>query len=216
MILLFSGGIDSFVAYHYLNKPQTVYFDLHTRYAEKEKLVVKKLIPSTIIDNSLNLHDREYGDKAYVPFRNLLLACQAAKYSDSIVIAGVADDQVSDKNEEIFHSFSMLLSKLENKNIVVWSPFWKFTKEKVVKWYVDNIGDDLLLETVSCYSASNEIYCGACPSCFRKWCALRANGYDLKFHNDVLMQQYYADAVNNKYIKERCLSIIREVDAYRS
>ncbi len=215
MVLLFSGGIDSFVAYHYLNKPQTVYFDLHTRYTEKEKIVVKKLIPSTIIDDSLNLQSREYGDKAYVPFRNLLLACQAVKYSDEVVIAGLKDDKVSDKNELAFQKFSTLLSELENRNIVIQSPFWKFTKEKVVKWYVDNIGDDLLLKTISCYSPGSENYCGACPSCFRKWCALRANGYDLKFHNDVLMQQYYADAVNNKYIKERCLSIIREVDAYK-
>lgn len=216
MILLFSGGIDSFVAYHFLGKPQTVYFDLRTRYAEKEKLVIKKLIPPTIIDNSLNLRDREYGDKAYVPFRNLLLACQAVKYSDTIVIAGVADDQVSDKSKSAFQKFSTLLSELENRTITVCSPFWDLTKEKVVKWYVENIGDDLLLETVSCYSASNENYCGTCPSCFRKWCALRANGYRLEFYNETLMMQYYKDALAGKYTPERCSLIIREIDAYRS
>lgn len=216
MILLFSGGIDSFVAYHYLGKPQTIYFDLRTRYAEKEKMVIKKLIPWTVIDNSLNLRDREYGDKAYVPFRNLLLACQAVKYSDTIVIAGVADDQVSDKSKEVFQKFSILLSELENRSITVCSPFWDLTKEKVVKWYIENVGDDLLLETVSCYSAGNETYCGTCPSCFRKWCALRANGYDLKFYNKDLMSQYYQDALNNKYTPDRCSLIIREIDAYRS
>ena len=40
MILLFSGGIDSFVAYHYLGKPKTVYFDLGTPYTGKEIKVI--------------------------------------------------------------------------------------------------------------------------------------------------------------------------------
>ena len=57
MILLFSGGIDSFVAWHYLNKPKTVYFNLQSRYSLREISVVKKLIPTTIIDNSLNLSE---------------------------------------------------------------------------------------------------------------------------------------------------------------
>lgn len=217
MILLFSGGIDSFVAYHYLNKPQTVYFDLRNRYAEREKIVIKNLIPTTIIDSSLNLHDREYGEKAYIPFRNLLLACQAARYSDVIVIAGLADDKVSDKNEAIFEEFSNLLSKLERRSIRVISPFWNMTKEQVVKWYVKNIGDNRLLETISCYNSDDQSnYCGICPSCFRKWCALRASGYDLKFYNKYLMDQYYKDALDNKYTDDRCSSIIKEIDAYRS
>ena len=107
IVLLFSGGIDSFVAYHYLgcsegyNRIKTVFFHAQTRYTNKEIEVVKRLIPNTIIDYSLNLKDREYGEKAYIPFRNLLFFLQAVKYSDHVVVAGVADDQVSDKNENL-------------------------------------------------------------------------------------------------------------------
>ena len=76
MILLFSGGVDSYVAWYYLGKPKTVYFNVQSRYSRRELGVVKRLIPDTIIDNSLNFSDREVGDKAYIPFRNLILACQ--------------------------------------------------------------------------------------------------------------------------------------------
>jgi len=216
IILLFSGGIDSFVAWHYLNKPKTVYFNLRSRYSEKELQVIKSINPEIIIDESLNLNDREIGEKAYIPFRNLLLAAQAVKYSDTVVIAGVKDDVVSDKNELIFQETSDILSKLEGREILVMSPFWRMTKEQVVKWFLSNGGTEQeILSTVSCYDPDpNVTYCGNCPSCFRKWNALRSNGIDIKFYNERLMREYYNKAIDRIYIPERNLSIIREIDAY--
>jgi len=218
MILLFSGGLDSFVAYHYLNKPQTVYFDLRTPYSNREKKVILDLIPETIVDYSLILNDRQIGEKAYIPFRNLYLAMLANKYSDEIVIAGLKDDVVSDKNEFIFQEVSNILSKMESRSIKVHSPFWNLTKEEVVRWYLNNSGsEEELLKTISCYDGEELTnYCGKCPSCFRKWNALRANGVDIKFWNDELMSEYYQLALDGKYILSRNLSIVREIDAYRS
>jgi len=217
-ILLFSGGIDSFCAYHYLNKPATVYFDLKTKYAAKERKHVLKLLPDIIIDESLNLSSREFGKNAYVPFRNLLLAAQAVKYSDIIYIVGVKDDKVSDKNELIFDDMSAILSKIEGRKIHILSPFWTMTKSEVVAWYLKNVTPDpeQLLATVACYSTEDTNYCGACPCCFRKWNALRTNGIDIHFHNDELMDDYYKRALRKEYIPERNKSIIQEIDAYRS
>ena len=212
MILLFSGGIDSFCAYHYLDKPQTVYFDLKTPYSQKEIKVIKELIPETIIDDSLNLGSRQIGEKAYVPFRNLYLAMLAAKYDDTIVIAGVKDDDVSDKNEPIFEKFSDLLSELENRKINIISPFWGLLKEYVVAWYLEKHSPDDLLKTVSCYSVENTNYCGMCPSCFRKWCALRANNISIDFHNKSLMLDYYKKASEGYYIPDRNKLIIELVE----
>jgi 7-cyano-7-deazaguanine synthase len=215
MILLFSGGIDSFVAYHYLGRPQTVYFDLGTPYTQKEIKVIQELIPETIIDNSLNLGSRQIGDKAYVPFRNLYLAMLAVKYDDTIVIAGVKDDDVSDKNEPIFEKFSELLSELEGREINIISPFWVMTKEDVVEWYLENHpNDDLLLKTVSCYSKEDTNYCGMCPSCFRKWCALKANGINLDFFNESLLKEYRQKALEGHYIPERNELIIKLTKEY--
>jgi 7-cyano-7-deazaguanine synthase in queuosine biosynthesis len=214
IIVLFSGGIDSYVAWHFLGHPQTVYFDLGTPYTEKELKVVQELIPSTIIDRSLQLGDRQIGSKAYIPFRNLYLAMLAYKYGDRICIAGVKDDDVSDKNEAIFQEFTKILSKMEGKSVEVFSPFWQMTKEDVVRWYVENVGREGLLNTVSCYDPSPGNYCGRCPSCFRKFIALRSNGFEMEFYNQELMKEYYEAAVQGKYVDSRNNAIIRELDGY--
>lgn len=215
-ILLFSGGIDSYVAWHYLNKPQTIYFDLNTPYTKKEVKVVRKLIPSTVIEKVIDFSSRQIGNNAYVPYRNLHLALLANKYSDEIVIAGLKDDVVNDKNKDIFKKFSKLMSSMMEKEIKVTSPFWDMTKEDVVKWFLENGGTkEELLSTISCYNKSKKNYCGNCPSCFRKWCALRANGIeDLPFHNMNIMLAYKERANAGIYIKERNKTILRELKRY--
>jgi len=201
MILLFSGGIDSFVAYHYLDKPSTLYFDIGSRYTRLEIDHIRRLIPDTIVDTTLYLGDTERGDKAYIPFRNLFLALKAVKYSDTIVIAGLKDDMVSDKNEQIFSKFSVLMSEMEGRRIQVISPFWNKTKYEVVEWYKEYIEStgNTLRDTISCYSGTSS-YCGQCPACFRKWCVLTANNIDIQpFKNKELIEEYISSAEANKY-----------------
>ena len=215
-ILLFSGGIDSYVAWHYLDKPKTVYFDIGSRYTSKELEFVQTLIPSTIIEQSLYLGNTEQKGSAYIPFRNLFFALLGAKYADTIIIAGVKDDMVSDKNEKIFVEFSTLMSTLEGRKIKVISPFWHMTKSQVVRWFMDNVdwSGQMLLNTISCYSG--EVYCGRCRACFRKWCALKDNyieGLD-NFYDDNLLTEYYDAALANKYIKERNETILKVVKDY--
>ena len=220
-ILLYSGGIDSFCAYHFLGKPQTVYFYLHSKYSMKEWRYIQKEIPSTILDSSLDIRTREQGEKAYVPFRNLLLAIQASHYADIIYIAGLKDDQVRDKNEQAFAMMSSVLSTLEDRKIEVLSPFWDMTKADVVRWYLQNCPEGTkqeraqkLVDTVSCYAPDEQSYCGACPCCFRKWVALRTNDVPLDFYNEALMDEYYQAAKQEKYIPERNRMIMEVVDGY--
>jgi len=213
MILLFSGGIDSYVAYHYLNKPSTLYCNLHTRYTEKELKTVKKLIPSTIIDSSLDLRSRE-PESAIIPYRNLYLALLANHYSDTIVIVGLKDDVAEDKNPTAFKNISALMTSLSKRPIRVMSPFWHLTKAEIVEWFLKNGGTkEQLLDTVSCYSSQDKIFCGKCTACFRKWCALRANNiYDLEFTNDALMKDYYHRALEGcHYDRSRNQNIINQV-----
>jgi 7-cyano-7-deazaguanine synthase in queuosine biosynthesis len=213
MVLLFSGGLDSFVAYHYLHKPQTIYFHLNTKYSAKELMVVKKLIPSTIVETCIDFKTREEDGSAFVPYRNLHLALLANKYSDTIIIAGLADDVVNDKNEKVFQQFSYLMSEMMGRRIMVLSPFWGMTKAEVVKWFLENGGTkEELLSTISCYSSEDVLYCGKCKACYRKFCALGANGiYDLTFTNEVLMWEYYAKAMKgDHYDPKRNKNIIEQ------
>jgi 7-cyano-7-deazaguanine synthase len=224
MILLFSAGIDSYVAWHYLQFPKTVYFHLNTPYSNREMETVKYLIPDTIIDRSLDLGFRQYGVNAYVPFRNLYLTMLAHNYCmpdengrRMIVIAGLKDDKVRDKNEGAFGLFGKVLSEIEDQRILVHSPFWNLTKSAVVEWFLKTHPEkknDLIL-TISCYSGT-ESYCGRCPSCFRKWNALWDNKIHLGFFDEQLMSQYYNRANTYYYIPERNESIIRCVEEFRS
>ena len=215
-ILLCSGGLDSFCAYHFLGKPRTVYFDLRTRYAYKEKSFVLRTVSSTIIDYSLDLSAREEPD-SYVPYRNLLLATQAARYADKIYLIGLRDDDIADNCVEGHSKMSEILSIFGNREVMVLSPFWAMTKEEIVRWYLCNVSSDPkgLLATVSCYDASETNYCGNCACCFRKWVALRSNGIEIEFYNNLLMNQYGLWAQSGKYIPERNRAIMREVERYR-
>lgn len=221
-ILLFSGGIDSYVAWYYLGQPKTVYFDLNTPYTKNEIAVIRNLIPTTIIEKVIDFSTRQEGEHAYVPYRNLHLALLANRYSDTIVIAGLKDDKVNDKNEKVFRQFSYLMSDMMERKIVVMSPFWNMTKEQVVSWFLNVYGGykEDLLQTISCYtprvSSAIPNYCGECPACFRKFVALRANGIgNLPFHNYNLMREYLDKAVaGNVYIPERNKTIIQVLENY--
>jgi len=220
-VLLFSGGIDSYIAWHYLDKPKTVYFNLGTPYSDYEIRVVKELIPSTIIDNSTNLASRQESVNAFIPMRNLYFAMLACKYGDEIVICGLKDDNVNDKTPEMFRKFSELLSELNGRRIKVSSPFWKYTKAEIVQWYMNEHNGHDLICTISCYTPEKDSgigikrYCGRCPCCFRKWNALYVNGIKLAFHNYELMSEYFEKAKKGFYCHKRNISILEAVTEYR-
>lgn len=201
-ILLFSGGLDSYIAWHYLSKPQTVYFSIKHRYDAIEQEVIKQLIPTTFIDNSLYLGDQEKKD-AFIPFRNIYLMMMATKYSSKIYLGGVKEDRISDNTEESFLELSEFLSKYSGRKIEVLSPFRHLMKWEIVKWYLDNnLSLGYLYNTVSCYSGKT-LFCGGCKSCFRKWVAFVKNKLPISFSNDNLKQEYKLNAKKSIYSNER-------------
>lgn len=185
-ILLFSGGLDSFIAWYYLNKPECLYINAKHRYAEKELKAVTKLSEVTgmklYIDNSLDLSKWEKPD-AEIPLRNLLFAEIASLYgADKIWLItqkGETENPSNDRSPEFCKRASNILSVQHGKEITVDSPFWHLTKQQMVKWYLEqNVPISFLYETVSCFSDLTQelnTHCGECSSCFRKWIALAYN-----------------------------------------
>ena len=212
-ILCFSGGLDSLAAYYYLEQPKTVYFAC-TEYDDKEIQAIKSLVPETIIDYSLNFTNEAKGQNAYVPYRNLYFALRAARYGETIVIAGIKDDVVSDKNPEAFNSMEQIMNALDSKEVEIMSPFWNWSKIDIVN-YLLNLpnGGDLIEKSTSCYHPT-EHYCGACPSCFRKACALWNVGIELKWNNPEMLRDYLVRATKGQYTPERNKSIIKFVNDY--
>jgi len=222
-VILVSGGIDSTIAYYFLDKPQPIYFNLNSRYSDKELKYLPNLIDNKhnlIIDNSLKfLGDLEQDLNAHIPYRNLYLAMTAtAKYANTVYIIGVQDDNMTDKNKKIFKEWSVHLSKLEERNIAVKSPFWNKTKADIVKWFVENVdnAENILLDTVSCYDKSLEKYCGKCQACFRKAVALYSVEIKLPFYSKEVMDYYYNRIGKKIYNKQREENMLEYINYIRS
>lgn len=208
-ILLFSGGIDSFVGYYYLDKPQPVYFNLKSRYSNAEIHHLKKYFSHTIIDDTLSFLGRNEKNTSHIPYRNLFfMLASAAKYADIIYICGLKDDNVGDKTEEIFNLMSSVMSKAEGKNILIESPFWQMTKLEVCQWFAENHDKMLLLNTYSCYSG-NQDECGRCNACFRKRTALYGVGIELPFYDRQIIDYYKKNM--SKYDELRQISMKRYI-----
>jgi 7-cyano-7-deazaguanine synthase in queuosine biosynthesis len=180
-ILLFSGGMDSFIAWHYLKYPPVLFLDAKQSYISKEIKAVKYFSRKyekmkLKIDNSLDLSLWEEVNH-YIPYRNIFFVMIASLYAPKIYLVGIKGDRVDDKSPKANKLMSkFLLNFNKNKSIEVASPFYGMSKSDLVKWYIDKnlpIGD--LLKTRSCYSKKTMNQCGRCSSCFRRWVALENN-----------------------------------------
>lgn len=171
-ILLVSGGIDSYITWHYMNKPQVLFVDYGQPYINIEKKAVNKLYGLNVKEVTIS-GLKELND-IYVPARNLMMASLALRFSTNIVFGAVKDEMCRDKSPRAFRIMAKTLSEFNKRDVLVYSPIWHFTKSEAVKWYINsghNIQD--LESTVSCYSDN---LCNNCESCFRRFVALAVNG----------------------------------------
>lgn len=191
-VILYSSGLDSFCGFHLLERQappgehwKRVYFDLGTKYADRE-LKSLALGDMSNMDGGdiLLLGDYEQED-GFVPQRNALLVtlAQAVYGADEIALCGVRGEFSRDKHPQFYRQMSKLLSYTAGKPVKVFSPFEKLTKSQALRAYlrVFGTGEDksvvpeVISHTVSCYSGEDKP-CGQCASCFRRWVALENNG----------------------------------------
>lgn len=178
-VLLYSSGLDSFIAYHLLPRNEdwlNAYLNLDSRYSRKESWALEEVrLPYAIWDFPIARY-REQGD-GFVPQRNLLMVsfAQALYDADQVAMAAVRGEYSRDKHPSFFKQASKLLSYTAGKPVRVFSPLASMTKTQAVTAYLKQGGDpDVLLQTVSCYDPVLAA-CGRCMSCYRRWVALENN-----------------------------------------
>ena len=180
-ILMYSGGLDSYVMKHILAVPdkECLFVRMKTKENEIEEKYIKQYFLNVNI-TELSLVQFELQNKI-IPFRNHFLCLLAAQYSNNILFAFTAGDTTRDKDftfkrqmEEVLDYFALSEDKVNFPGPYrVEMPFKKYTKTEIIRLYLDKgfSGEDLIYKSASCYNGV-EIGCGKCRSCLRKYTAL--------------------------------------------
>jgi len=194
-VLLFSGGLDSFIAWHYLKKPACLYFVLNHRYSFVERERINVLCKETkdelrVIEIYNIKLEKIEEDNGNIPLRNLYLAAYATNYADNIhLVVQQGEKTMPDRSFEFLNLLNRTLrAGLGSSRIRVDTPFFNRTKTDMVRWYIDEGYDaDILKNTWSCYeplsdSSLDEIVpCGECSACFRRWVAMFLNKIEERY-----------------------------------
>lgn len=194
-VLLYSGGMDSWLINKIWNPDVLLYVDMCTKYSKAE---IERL-PKDVIIERLDLSKWERPD-AIIPLRNLYLIMIATNYGDEICLGATAGDRVLDKSFEFAEKASDLLSFLyskqhwtEGRNIKVNLDFKNLTKKELLVKYLEQGGNiaEAANNSFSCYSptpAGKE--CWQCKPCFRKYVSFKVLGYDFGGRVDRIVKEY--------------------------
>lgn len=230
-VVLFSGGMDSLIAWEYLGRPDRLYVRLGHRYEHEEYEVVKGFIKKN--SGVLNVVDmRTIGssfeeEDATIPLRNLYLAMVAANmgYSNIYIVAQKEERSIPDRSVAFFKMATEMLTFLTGRPVSVASPFADMDKVDMVRWYIDHLKDmKSLEETWACYTpvrvGLHREPCGNCPACFRRFNALVLNGYHeqwfFRLKKSAVVSDYYIKAKQGThYSPERNARILAAIQMLR-
>jgi len=191
-VLLFSGGMDSVMAWQLLNPDVLLYIGCHSQYQKKEikycdSLASKYKAPIQY-NFDINLSKFERSD-SIIPLRNLFFISIASYYGDRILIGAMNGDRTVDKSVFFIEDLQRMLRELyvdqhwcEKREIHVEAIYdKKYTKAALLQKYIEEKKDiNLVINSLSCYSPEDG-HCGECKPCFRKWVAFMCNELDVSF-----------------------------------
>ena len=198
-VLLYSGGMDSWLIDKIWKPDVKLYVDMKTRYSEEE---IKRL-PDDVIIEQLDLGKWERDD-AIIPLRNLYLVMLATNYGDDVCLGATAGDRVLDKSPQFAYKASDLLSFLytkqhwtEERKINVNLDFKGMTKKELIAKYLQEGGnlEEAVRGSFSCYYPEDNHECWQCKPCFRKYAAFKMNGYDFGLRIDNIVKNYMAENI---------------------
>ena len=222
IIVLYSGGIDSYAGYLWATKeyPHDHVVPMYIHYkgagCEKEVKYAKALVTNTdVVHNKFDMQGEEIGDHNFLYGRNLYFAAYASQFADVVMLCGLKNSEMTDNVPEFYELTSKTLSQVKGKKVTVMSPFSDMEKEEVVddlfKTWGDTIGRQIA-KTTSCHSP-HEQFCWSCPNCLYFVCAVWGHRdkipLDIKFKNKEMLKRYYAQAMAGELPPKRTESVIQ-------
>lgn len=211
LALMYSGGLDSLIAYHYARASQR--FDtitcVHVRfgqaYSEKEYQAITRVgdwypkVEIIDIEGLMPLIARRLSNQI-IPSRNVLLSVIGSMIADTVWINALDGEQNGkehDKSDRFFADTQSLLSftnEFFQADTKIETPFRHMSKGETITWARDfGIPLDVLFETTSCYHAELQ-KCGECLTCVKRYLAFLENDiYEPDYANDPLASAYFEE-----------------------
>jgi len=206
--ILYSGGLDSFIAWHYAIKngyrPEAYFLDFGQPYAWKEWEAIQS-IPEDIrppvqkLDFSgLYTFIEKKMTNQIVPSRNVFLAVLGSMFNERVWINALDGEQNGkehDKSHKFFQDCTNLLSFTNSffqEHTIVETPFGHLSKAETITWALNNgIPKEHLFSTTSCYDEKSR-KCGVCLTCYKRKVAFMLNGIDEPGYDKDPFQSDYA------------------------
>ncbi len=204
-VLLYSGGMDSWIA-DYLWQPDVrLYATLGHRYQDAELKVIARSGARVVRDNRVHLGDLELPN-AIIPLRNLYLIAMATHYGHTVALGALAGEVNPDKSFRFREQMQAVLTTCyaasywsEGERVSVQYPLAGFSKAQAVAAYIDAGGDPgtLVQMTRSCY-APGDLPCGQCSACLKRHIALTLNGLEEETVDDP-HESPYLDTLRDRW-----------------
>lgn len=202
-ILLYSGGVDSWLINQIWEPDVKLYVDLGTDYGKEEIELFKKNNENVKIV-SFDLSEYELEDK-FIPLRNLyliMLACNISGFEDvEICLGATVADRSYDKSMEFLEKTESLLnymytpyiSQPYSKNIKIVTDFKNKSKKELLSLYLKKGGDINKAFNESYGSFKKNMTEWECKKFYRKYVAFKLNGYHFPEYVDKLMFDYFTN-----------------------
>lgn len=198
--IMVSGWLDSYVMYFYAKKnwykPIPIWVDLWQPYKAKELEAIKQF---EFYDEIIKVNFSDYTKTMVwdiIPWRNLLLGVIGANYWEEVWIWALYWEWTGknmDKSYKFFEDTSKILTynfQMLREYTFIKTPFFHLTKAGLVKRALENwLTKEQLFKTSTCYD-EKEHNCWRCPTCFKRYVAMKLNWIDEEFKTNPLESEY--------------------------
>ncbi len=181
-VILLSGGMDSFLSYRMFYPHYTpVFVNSGSRYAYRDIEFARRHAGSELVVQYLTPLVED--PSGHVPHRNTILLASVANHGANTIVVSAPRGELVWDQQPAYHK--ALRRVLPGVNIV--NPLRRYTKAQAIALYLSTGGSrEDLSNTRSCYSPDH-LRCGQCPACVKRWVAMRYNGIDETYEQDVVL-----------------------------
>lgn len=215
-VLLYSGGMDSWLIDKLWKPDKKIYIDIEGSYSKDEISRLPKDVE--IVKLPIGIYEQP---SKYVPLRNLYFLMIASNYGDELCLGATGGDWGSkDKTPEFFAKaedmLNFLLSKQSkvdsSRHIHIETKYLYMYKNELLEEYVKQGGslESLYNDSFSCFTPVNGKPCLSCKPCFRKYVCLADAGFEFSKQERETMYNFVrqhivprSQNVNATYYSER-------------